>query len=145
MNYLKICNRRHGEYNDVLKKLTISNDYKYLCNTSGKLIVCLVEFRILHEIEHVISAITKIYNDGEIGLAIMYGNINKSYVEEKFKNFENIKLIYKNIDNVDRGSYSGLLKQPEFYENFTNWSHVLIYQVDALMLRKVDDIYFDYD
>ena len=38
-----------------------------------------------------------------------------------------------------------MLKQPKFWENFLNWSHILIYQTDALILRKIDDIYFNYN
>ena len=72
-------------------------------------------------------------------------NKNKLFIENKFKNWKNIILIHKNYDNIDRGTYSALLKQPEFYENFLNWSHVLIYQTDALLFRKIDDIYFTYD
>lgn len=145
MNYLPIRNQRHTQYNDIMKQLKLDDKSSYLCNKSGKLIICLIEFRLLHEIEHVISAVTKIYNDGEVGIAIMHGNINKSYIESKFKKFENIVLIHKDIDNVDRGVYSGLLKQPEFYEYFKDWSHVLIYQTDSLLFRKIDDIYFNYD
>jgi hypothetical protein len=83
--------------------------------------------------------------DYEIGLSIIYGKNNKDLVESLFSDYTNINLIYKEIDNLNRGTYSAMLKQPQFYENFKNWSHVLIYQTDALIFRKIPDFYFNYD
>ena len=144
MEYLDYSNTKKTQYYNILKQLNIDNNEKVF-NKKGKLIICLIEFRPLKEIEHVMSAILKSYNPSEIGIAIMYGNKNKIYIEEKFKYWKNLIFIHKNIDNVDRGLYSALLKQPEFYDRFLNWSHVLIYQTDALIFRKIDDIYFNYD
>ena len=138
-------NSKQKDYNNVLNELKLDRDVKLNFNTSGRLIICLVEFRPQKEIEHVMAAILKIYKPDEIGIAIMYGNKNKDFVEDLFKNWNNIIFIHKPYDNIDRGIYSQLLKQPQFYENFESWSHVLIYQTDALILRKIDDIYFDYD
>lgn len=144
MHYLSNKNEKHVEYNLYLSQLKIDNTPLTFLKR-GKLVVCLVEFRPLLEIEHVLAAVMKIYKPSEIGISIMYGNLNKDYVESKFSKWQNIKLIHKNLDNIDRGTYSALLKQPTFYENFLNWSHVLIYQTDSLILRKIDDVYFDYD
>ena len=137
-------NQRHTEYNNILLKLPII-DQKITLQTSGKLIFCLIEFRLMLEIQYVIHALFSSYQPHEIGISIVYGTKNATYVEETFKNFENIKLIKYEVANLDRGTYSALLKTPEFYENFTDWSHILIYQTDALLFRKVDDIYFEYD
>ena len=96
------------------------------------------------EIRYVVWAIFQSYKPEEIGLSIVYGNANKEFVESEFATWKNIKLIHKPVQNMDRGQYSALLKQPQFYENFTNWQHLLIYQTDALLLRKIDPIYFNY-
>jgi hypothetical protein len=97
------------------------------------------------EIKYVIYALLSIYKPNEIGLCIVHGKLNKKYIVDLFKDLKNIKLIEYDFDNVNRGIYSAILKTPEFYENFLNWSHVLIYQTDALLLRKIDDVYFNYD
>ena len=145
MDLLPVCNKKHAEYNKILTQLNFDKNINYKFNKGGKLIITLIEFRCLKEIEYVLSAILKIYKPSEIGLSIMYGNSNKNYIETTFKNWENIILIHKNFDNIDRRIYSALLKEPEFYENFKNWKSVLIYQTDALIFRKIDDIYFNYD
>lgn len=111
----------------------------------GKLVICLIEFRILEEIKWVINAVLKIYPKCDIGLSIVYGKNNSEYIETYFKNWGNINLIKTQYRNLDRGTYSSLLKQPQFYEQFSNFSHILIYQTDSLILRKIDDVYFNYD
>lgn len=114
-------------------------------NTKGKLVICLIEYRIMKEIEYVINALLKVYDSQDIGLSIVYGNINSNYINSVFSKWKNIKLIKTNDDNLDRNTYSRMLKRPQFWENFKNWSNILIYQTDALLLRKIDDFYFNYD
>ena len=141
---LSCFNTRHGQYNNVLKKIKIKRKPKF--NTQGRLCICLIEFRNMIEIDYVIRAVLKMYpGDYEIGLSIVYGNTNKDYVESLYSDYKNIKLIHKDIDNLNRGTYSALLKMPQFYEEFKKWSHVLIYQTDALMFRKIPDYYFKFD
>ena len=142
---LPCCNNKQKQYNDILFNIPFDFSGDLIFNTGGKLIVCLIEFRPVEEIKHVMHALLRSYKPEEIGVAIMFGNKNKNYIEETFKDWKNIILIHKNYDNIDRRIYSGLMKQPEYYEHFSNWSHVLVYQTDALLLRKIDDIYFEYD
>lgn len=137
-------NHRNKQYNNILEKVQICTE-DIVLQTSGKLIVCLIELRIMSEIKYVVNALFSSYKPSEIGIAIVYGTLNAQYIETTFSHFKNIKLIKQKIDNLNRGTYSALLKTPEFYENFTDWSHVLIYQTDALLLRKIDEIYFTYD
>lgn len=143
--YLQCCNEKHRQYNNLLFKLNLDLSGDIYFNKGGKLIICLIEFRQLEEIKYVMYALLKIYKPEEIGIAFMYGNDNKKYIEETFKNWKNKILIHKNFNNIDRRIYSALMIQPELYDNFKNWSHVLIYQTDALIIRKIDDIYFNYD
>ena len=134
-------------YNNYLKILENipKPDFIPEFNLSGKLIIALIEYRIKDEIEYVINAVLRVYKPIEIGLVIVHGTKNSDYVNNKFSKWKNIKLINTGHDNLNRGTYSALLKQPTFWEYFNNWSHVLIYQIDALLIRKIDDIYFDYD
>mgnify|MGYP001173752247 FL=1 len=135
---------RKNMYNDMLKSIPAPENIPEF-NTEGKLIICLIEYRIMDEIEWVINAMLRVYDSKEIGFSIIHGTTNNDYIQERYGNWKNIKLINTNHDNLDRGSYSALLKMPTIYENFTNWSHILIYQTDALIMRKIDDVYFDFD
>jgi hypothetical protein len=112
--------------------------------SSGRLIICLIEFRKLEEIQWVINAVLRVYPLNNIGLAIVYGTLNAEFVENKFRGWKNLKFIRTEHENLNRGTYSALLKTPEFYENFIDFSHVLIYQTDALILKQISEEYFEF-
>ena len=114
-------------------------------NTEGKLIIALFEFRAIPQIKHVLNAILRVYKSKDIGLSIVYGRNNKDYIEKEFKDWKNIVLVNTNDGNHNSHSYSNRLITPELWENFKNWSHVLVYQCDALLLKKIPDIYFKFD
>ena len=119
---LACFNTRHKEYNNVLKKIKIKRKPRF--NTEGRLCICLIEFRNMIEVDYVMRAVFKMYpGDYEIGLSIVYGNKNKDLVESLYSDYTNINLIYKDIDNLNRGTYSALLKMPQFYEHFKNFFH----------------------
>jgi len=138
---------RIPSYTNVLKRIPgpdENNPPKF--NTGGRLIVSLIEYRIMDEIEWVINALLRVYDKPEeIGFAIVHGTINHDYLENKYGKWSNIKLINTGHDNLNRGTYSSLLKMPQLWENFKDWSHVLVYQTDACIMRRIDDIYFNYD
>lgn len=135
---------RKSIYTNVIKNIP-KPEGNVEFQTSGRLNICLIECRIMNEIEYVLNAVLKVYKSNEIGLTIVCGNTNASYVSNIFRKWRNLKIINIGVDNLNRSTYSALLKMPTFWERFYNWSHVLIYQTDALIINKIDDIYFDYD
>lgn len=137
--------KRYNSYINVIKNINHKRtDIEFKKN--GKLAICLIEFRILPEIEYVINSILKVYDPSEIGLTLVFGNINKDYIYSITKNMKNINYIYYNqFDNVTIRQYNKILKWNNFYKNFINFEFVLIIQTDALIIRKIDDIYFNYD
>lgn len=141
-SYLK----RLREYTDVISCIP---EPKYMFdeivfNTSGVLNICLIEYRIMDEIKYVINAILRVYQPNEIGFTIVCGSINYPFIQSIVSSWKNVKIINTKDKNLTRGTYSALLKMPQFWEYFHLWSHVLIYQTDALIMRKIDPIYFNY-
>lgn len=135
---------RNDIYNHLLKNIPSPENIPCF-NKGGKLIICLIEYRIMPEIDWVINAVLRVYKSSEIGFSIVYGTKNASYIEERYSKWENIILVNTGHENQDRGSYSGLLKMYSFYKPYENWSHMLIYQTDALLIQKINDVYFQYD
>jgi hypothetical protein len=136
--------KRREEYYNTIKKIDVDINSPVF-NTGGKLIIALFEWRPLEEMKWVLNAVLKVYNSEEIGLAIVHGTRNKTFVKENFGDWKNVLLINTGDANHNLRSYSNRLITPELWENFINWSHVLVYQCDALILRKIPDIYFKYD
>lgn len=135
---------RNEIYNHLLSRIPSPENVPCF-NTSGKLIICLVEYRIMPEVEWVINAALRVYKPCDIGFSIVYGKKNAQFIEERYSDWKNIILINTGHENLDRGTYSGLLKMHNFYKPYENWSHVLIYQTDALLIQKMNDVYFQYD
>tara|TARA_B110000305_G_scaffold161137_1_gene178308 strand:+ start:15735 stop:17657 length:1923 start_codon:yes stop_codon:yes gene_type:complete len=139
-------NERKQTYFNLIKQIPSPDINKTISfNNSGKLTVCLIEYRIMEEIKYVLNALLHVYNSNEIGLTIVCGNTNVQYIHTLVQNWENVKIINTKHNNLTRNIYSTMLKMPSFWNYFSDFSHVLIYQTDALILRKIDDIYFDYD
>ena len=135
---------RHEIYNHLLSNIPPPENIPSF-NKGGKLIICLIEYRIMPEIDWVINAALRVYRPCDIGFSIVYGKKNASYIEERYSKWENIILVNTGNENLDRGSYSGLLKMYNFYKPYENWSHILIYQTDALLIQKINNVYFQYD
>jgi len=140
----KRLHHRKNQFYDVISKISLI-DYIPEFNKKGKLIICMIEFRIMDSIKHVINSVLRIYKPEEISLCIVHGNVNKKFIYENFGNWKNIKLVQYNFNNIGQKIYSKILKTPQFWENFLNWDSVLIIQTDALILRRIDDIYFNFD
>ena len=72
----------------------------------------------MDEIHYVINAMLRIYKSNEIGFSIVYGKTNKHFIESKYKSWKNIKLINTGDVNLTRETYSVMLKNQIFWENF---------------------------
>ena len=74
-----IINNRYNSYINIIKNIK-HNRGNINFKNNGKLTICLIEFRIMPEIEYVINSILKVYDPSEIGLTLVFGNINKDYI-----------------------------------------------------------------
>ena len=133
------------EYYSIIKKIHNINNIISFKHDGGKLIFCLIEFRIMEEMKHVINSILNIYNPSEIGFAIVFGNRNKNFVYEITQNMKNVKYIHLDHNNINIRTYNKILKWKTFYEYFVDWEFVSIIQTDALICRHIDDVFFNYD
>ena len=140
-----IIDNRKKKYINLIKNIK-HNRESIIFKKTGRLTFCLIEFRVMPEIEYVINSILKIYEPCEIGLTLVFGNLNKDYIYKITKNMQNINYVYYNqFDNISIKKYNKILKWNSFYKNFIDFEFVLIIQTDALLLKKIDDIYFNYD
>ena len=160
MYYCGICNQKFKRINRRNKHMGHHNrqkQYTHILSSvkhnrtdivfkeNGKLIFCLIEFRTMKEIEYVINCILKVYDPSEIGFAIVYGNGNKDYIESITKDMTNVLHIKLDFNNISIKKYNKILRWKHFYDKFVNWEYMLLIQTDALIVRKIDEIYFDYD
>jgi hypothetical protein len=112
--------------------------------TPKKLTCCIVEPRIVNTLHGVLNNVAAIYGNSDVGLTIFHGNHNKNYILNIIKNWKSVNLINMNVDNLKIEEYSQLLTQKSFYKNFTS-SHILIFQWDSYIFKKIPDYYYDFD
>ena len=105
---------------------------------------CIIEPRIIDTLPGVLYNIANIYGNKGVGLTIYHGNNNVNYIKTITASWENVVYKSLNVDNLQRNNYSYLLTQKGFYKSFTS-SHVLIFQSDSYLFRKIPDYYFQFD
>ena len=97
-----------------LRKQIYFDTIKYICppthdinditfKVSGILNVCLIEYRIMDEIEHVLNALLHVYNSDEIGLTIVCGSQNEDYIRDKFNIEVSNYLCARDFDSFEIG------------------------------------------
>ena len=74
---------KYNEYVKIISTIPRPN-YRPIFNTKGRLIICLIEYRVMDEIHYVINAMLRVYKSNEIGFSIVYGTANKDFIEKKY-------------------------------------------------------------
>jgi hypothetical protein len=113
-------------------------------NKNNRLSVAIIEPRCHELLAGVLYNMADIYGGQDVSLYIFHGEKNESYVNKIIDQWTGVNLINLHVDNLALYEYNDLLVTIKFWENFTS-THVLIFQVDTLILRPFDDCYFQYD
>ena len=84
--------------------------------------------------------------DEDIGLQIFYHNNNKKIIENIIKkyNLTNVSLIKLENNITTNMEYNNFMFSKHFYDNLKG-EKILIFQLDSLLLRKLNMMYFKYD
>ena len=105
---------------------------------------CIVEPRKLDELRGVLYNVAKIYGNDNVGLVIFHGTENELFVREIIGDWQNVVLYNLNVENLLISEYSKLLTSKQFYRHFSS-THVLMFQCDSYIFKKIPDCYFVFD
>ena len=131
-------------YEDMISKIPAPNhESKIWSKSHNKLSVCLIEFRCHKYIEKVLHNMSNIYGGTDVMLYIIHGNTNAKYIQDIIHEWENVKLIQLEIDNINIETYNQLLTTSELYDLFET-EFVLIFQTDTLIRKQIPPIFFNY-
>ena len=105
----------------------------------------LIEFRILGHLEFLLKAFI-IIKLPTWKHTIVCGNENYEFIKNLCNNIlvDRINIIKLNINNIAPSSYSELLTQENFWNNFTG-ERLLIYQEDAILYHNNLNLFMNYD
>jgi FkbM family methyltransferase len=137
-----IFNNHILKFFNVLNKLPIRNIKNI---KECKYNAVLIETRNSPLIEPILLN-TIYFTDDDIGFQIYFHQNNKNLIyniinKYNLKNIELTEINYKLQNNIE---YSQFLFSKEFYDTI-NSDNILIYQIDSLLLKKLDNKYFKYD
>ncbi len=161
LNYLKkikeYCDIYKFDENIILKNP--KNEFRYLCyyfldiireyslpkiqlNQSNEAV--LIEYRPLPHLEFLIR--NMIFKLGENwSHTIVCGRLNYSYIKNICSNIsENIRIIETEYDNLNQSTYSQLLVNTDFWEQFYG-EKILIYQEDSCIFKENIDDFLKWD
>ena len=111
---------------------------------NNRLEAVLIEFRVLPHLSFLLkNAIYKLGSDWSF--TIICGNINYDlFMNIKKQIDRDIKIIKKDINNLNREEYSIMLLDSNFYKMFSG-EKILIYQEDSIILSKLPNHFLKYD
>jgi hypothetical protein len=81
----------------------------------------------------------------DVSLHIWHGTDNNNFVKHLIEGWQNVNLHDLGIAGLAVPEYSSLLTTKSFYDQLGDASHVLLFQTDTLLLRRIDDGFFAYD
>ena len=114
-------------------------------NELAHLSLAIVEPRKHEWMGGVLRNASHVYGGTGASLYIFHGNLNKEWLQDVLQECGITGAILKPLghDNLTIDLYSELWCSAEFYDNFPT-SHVLVFQTDVLMRRRVPAFFFDF-
>ena len=113
--------------------------------TNAKLCVIYIEFRDLQIIETNLYNLCNVYGGDDVALCIIHSEVNKKNIHRITGEWKNVKYMIPFEDNINIDQYNSLLCSYNFWNNFSNFEHVLINQWDSYIFKKIPKTFFDYD
>jgi len=109
----------------------------------SNLSLCIIEPRAHPNLGPVLWQAAAVYPN-DVSLHVFHGSSNGEFVRDVCSAFENVYFHDLGIENLTTQAYSNILTSHQFWLNFTS-EFVLILQTDSLLLRRIEDRFFEYD
>ena len=110
---------------------------------NNKLGVCLIEFRKIEWLRHILNQIANIYGNNDVSLYIVHGKRNERFLKNILKGWSNITFVKYYVDNINRLTYADICSDPTFYMNF-NTDFVLKMEWDSFLRKEIPEHFFNY-
>lgn len=132
-------------YGSYLERVTppIEEKRVFQMPNHNKLGICLIEFRKIEWLRHILNQIANIYGGTEVSLYIIHGQRNERFLKNILKGWSNVTFVKYFVDNIDRLTYADLCSHPEFYMNFKT-EFILKMEWDSFLRKEIPKKFFDY-
>jgi hypothetical protein len=111
-----------------------------------RLALAIVEMRAHPWLQGVLYNAAHLYGGRrDVSLHIYHGTDNVDFVKGLVSGWRNVHLHNLEVKGLTVPEYSTLLTTKSWYDKLGNAGHVLVFQVDTLLLRPMDEVFYKYD
>lgn len=112
---------------------------------SSKFCMMFIEFRHMDIIKYNLWNIANVYGGGDVSLVIVHSGENKDIIMETTKDWKNVRYIQSMEKNESVKAYDTLITSHDFWNQFSEFEHVLTNTWDSYIFRRVPEKFFKYD
>lgn len=109
----------------------------------NRLGICLIEFRRLKWLRHIVNQIANVYGGTDVSLYVIHGRQNRELFRDIVKEYRNVELVEYPYDNIDRDRYADICCEASFYKLFRT-EFVLKMEWDSYIRKRVPEVFFEY-
>lgn len=109
----------------------------------NRLGICLIEFRRLKWLRHIVNQIANVYGGTDVSLYVIHGRQNRELFQDIVKEYQNVEMVEYPYDNIDRDRYADICCDASFYRLFRT-EFVLKMEWDSYIRKRIPEIFFEY-
>ena len=119
------------------------NPATFVDDNATKLALCIIEPRDHPNLGPVLWQAAAVYSYG-VSLHVFHGSSNFAFAQDACRSFQNVHFHDLGVANLTTREYSNILTSHQFWLTFSS-EFVLILQTDSLLLRPIEERFFEYD
>ena len=112
---------------------------------TSRLCMLFIEFRYMDILKYNLWNIANVYGGGETTLVIVHSGDNKDIIMETTKDWKNVRYIQAMEKNESVRAYDTLITSHDFWDQFSEFEHVLTNTWDSYIFRRIPEKFFKYD
>ena len=112
---------------------------------TSKLCMLFIEFRYMDILKYNLWNIANVYGGGDTTLVIVHSGDNKDIIMETTKGWKNVRYIQSMEKNDSVKAYDTLITSHDFWDQFSEFEHVLTNTWDSYIFKRIPEKFFKYD
>jgi len=112
---------------------------------TSKLCMLFIEFRYMDILKYNLWNIANVYGGGDTTLVIVHSGDNKDIIMETTKDWKNVRYIQAMEKNDSVKAYDTLITSHDFWDQFSEFEHVLTNTWDSYIFKRIPEKFFNYD
>lgn len=134
------------QYKELVSKVTrVPDTSKTTWAETSKLCMLFIEFRYMDILKFNLWNIANVYGGGDTSLVIVHSGDNRDIIMETTKDWKNVRYIQAMEKNESVKAYDALITSHDFWDQFSEFEHVLTNTWDSYIFRRIPEKFLEYD